>query len=219
MAQFKVLVKAFLEGYFKVVLLVLLWVASFLGGKFEKLLEIFLSMFWRPELKAKDVVFHVTVHPEGDEFQGKNQMTTIVRADQYFEVTIGLTDAYGNAVGADGIDGLPVWSSSDDSIAVVEAAADGLSAKVTPTGKTGAAQVNVLIDAQPGEGEQELVGVLDVTVVSGKATILSLSPTIFDKAPEGGTDPETPEQPEQPEEPEQPVEGGEGGEGEQPAQP
>lgn len=68
-----------------------------------------------------------------------------------------------------------VWASSDESILIVEAAPDGLSAVATTVGPLGNAQVQVFADARIGEGEVQLPGILDVEVISSEAASLNIA--------------------------------------------
>lgn len=74
-------------------------------------------------------------------------------------------DAAGNIAS---VDGVPEWSSSDDSIGTVTASDDGLSATVTANA-TGTAQVQLRADANLGDGVTELGGVADFEVVAAEA--------------------------------------------------
>lgn len=73
------------------------------------------------------------------------------------------------------LDGPPVWTSSDPTVATVEAAPDGLSALVKATDNLGPVQVNVVADVVMGEEVKPLVGVLDVTVVAGETVSLGIT--------------------------------------------
>ena len=73
------------------------------------------------------------------------------------------------------VDGVPVWSSSDDTVLTVVAAADGMSAEAVTTGKLGSAQVNVTADADLGEGTKSITGVLDIEVKASDAVSLEVS--------------------------------------------
>lgn len=71
------------------------------------------------------------------------------------------------------LDGIPDWTSSDDTVATVVASTDGLSAVVTAV-DLGSCQINVSADADLGAGVVALSGALDVTVVGGQAVSLSI---------------------------------------------
>lgn len=97
--------------------------------------------------------------------------------DKTAAAAVAYVDAKGNPAV---VDGVPVWSSSDESIVTVAAAADGLSAVVTPVGPLGAAQVKVEADADLGAGITPIITLADVEVVGGQAVAgnvsLSLNP-------------------------------------------
>jgi uncharacterized protein YjdB len=73
------------------------------------------------------------------------------------------------------LDGVPVWSTSDEAIATVEAAADGLTALVKAV-TVGTAQISVVADADLDVGEQrEITGLLDIEVKAGEAVTLGIT--------------------------------------------
>ena len=69
------------------------------------------------------------------------------------------------------VDGVPTWSVSDDTVANLVAAADGLSCEVF-AGFPGTAQVVVEADADLGAGVTPLTGTLDLIVEAGAAVSL-----------------------------------------------
>ena len=73
------------------------------------------------------------------------------------------------------VDGAPAWAVTDESAAKLEVAEDGMSAVLTPTGVAATFQVQVKADADLGEGVKELLGSLDVEVLSGEAVSLEIS--------------------------------------------
>lgn len=105
--------------------------------------------------------------------QGDLTMAFQLRADQKVSISVSFVDAQGNPAVADDT---PVWDSSDASIVSVVAAPDGLSAVATASGVVGTAQVSVKADADLGDGIKEIVGTLDLDIVSGEATSVVLSP-------------------------------------------
>jgi len=72
------------------------------------------------------------------------------------------------------VDGVPVWSSSDETVLTLTVAADGFSAEAVTTGKLGVAQVNVTADADLGDGTKTITGVLDVEVKASEAVALDI---------------------------------------------
>ena len=139
----------------------------------------------------------VTGNPEPIVTKG-SLMSLVLRNDQEVQFQPILEDAHGNVVTT--LDTPPVWSVSDESLGNVTAQEDGFGAVFTPTGKTGTVQVNVLIDALPGEGEEALVGTADIQILAGKVSVIRLEGALRDKVPAQPVNPETPSDP-QPEAP------------------
>lgn len=73
------------------------------------------------------------------------------------------------------VDGVPAWSTSDESVVSLVVAADGMNAEAVATGKVGVAQVNVSADADMGEGVKTITGVLDIEVKASEAVSLDVS--------------------------------------------
>lgn len=118
-------------------------------------------------------------------------MTIIARNDQVITFKPVFEDDYGNEASALG--SIPVWSVSDEAVATIAVSEDGMQAVVTPTGKKGDCQVNMLVDADPSADEVPLVGTADITVMAGMARVVRLTGVLADKP----TDPvETPQEPE-----------------------
>lgn len=99
-------------------------------------------------------------------------MAFLLTADQQVGLSFAATDKYGNPAG---IDGTPTWSSSDESKVTVSVGADGKFATAVTVGPIGTAQVSVRADADLGDGAREVVGVLDIEVIAGEASIVALS--------------------------------------------
>jgi hypothetical protein len=72
------------------------------------------------------------------------------------------------------VDGLPKWSTSDESVLTLSVSEDGLSCEAVTTGKLGTAQVSVVADADLGDGVTEITAVLDVEVKASAAVNLGL---------------------------------------------
>jgi hypothetical protein len=96
-------------------------------------------------------------------------------ATQQCDLTLEVTDSKGNPAT---VDGVPVWSSADETRVSVEAAADGMSATIVAEGPatTQPVQISVTTDADLGEGIKPLVGLLDVTIVGAEATVIAITP-------------------------------------------
>lgn len=105
-------------------------------------------------------------------------MSIVARNDQEVTFSPVFEDEYGNKVS---LDAKPTWSLSNADVASLKVSEDGLSAVVTPTGLVGTVQLNVLIDADPGQGVEPLVGVADITIVGGKVKTIRLTGVVTDK--------------------------------------
>lgn len=74
------------------------------------------------------------------------------------------------------IDGVPVWTNSDEAILTLTVADDGLSAEVITTGAIGSAKVSVEVDADlSGDGVATVTEEIDITVGPSRASALNLS--------------------------------------------
>ena len=97
-------------------------------------------------------------------------MALVLPADHKVVASIEPIDANGNHAS---IDGVPVWTSSSDSIATVSPHPDDgsgvYSADVVPGTALGSCQINVTADADLGSGITTITGLLDVQVVGGQA--------------------------------------------------
>lgn len=109
---------------------------------------------------------------EGITYVGDNM---IVKAGQFFSANLKAVDKFGNAAVLDA-ENPPVFASSNPEVATVEAAADGMSAVVTSTGKVGTAQISVTADAVVGPDEKLIVGTLELEVLPGDAVTVTLEP-------------------------------------------
>lgn len=106
-------------------------------------------------------------------------MSTVVRSDEIVTFQPVFEDAFGNV--ADQLGSAPVWSVSDESIGSLEVSEDGLVAVFTPTGKKGTTQIALLVDSDPGVDEEVLAGTAELTVLSGKATVVKLTGVLSDR--------------------------------------
>ena len=130
-------------------------------------------------------------------------MALTLTSVQQAALSISAVDAKGNPAPVENV----VYTGSDPNILVVRAdPAD--ETKATVLARTvGTAQVTVKADADIGEGEKELMGLLDVEVVAAEAVALSITAgTPEDQpAPGEGVPPTTITEPPHPE---QPIAGG-----------
>ncbi len=86
--------------------------------------------------------------------------------DKTLPATVAYVDAKGNPAT---VDGAPVWASSNEGVATVAAAADGMSASIVPGSTLGDTDITVTADADLGSGIVQLIATGTVTVVAGQA--------------------------------------------------
>jgi hypothetical protein len=99
-------------------------------------------------------------------------MALVLTDSQQAPLQINPTTKKGNPAP---IDGDPVWGTSDAEVVTLEVdPTDAKKVVAKATGKLGTAQVNVSVDADMGSGFEELVGLLDVEVVAGKAATVGI---------------------------------------------
>lgn len=92
---------------------------------------------------------------------------------QTIALSVAFFDKAGNAAA---VDGLPKWGVSDESLASLEVAKDGLSAVLKPLGKAGSVKVLLSADADLGEGLKEIVGESEEIMITGlEASVITLS--------------------------------------------
>jgi len=90
--------------------------------------------------------------------------TPVLAHWQEFDAAVtGVVDASGAPTTFDGI---PVWESTDEDVAGIQAAADGMSALVYSTDTDGTATVTVTGDGKHGEDVVPIVAVMTVIVSS-----------------------------------------------------
>ena len=133
-----------------------------------------LKFFCPPEKKKRRskkllLSFCVSEKP----FYAHGRILMLVLTDSQF-VTLNVTPVT-KAGNSATIDGAPKWSVSDESVLTLEVSEDGLSCKAVTTGKLGDAQVNVVADADMGEGVVEITGVLEVSVKAGAAASVAVT--------------------------------------------
>lgn len=97
----------------------------------------------------------------------------ILTVSQKVALTVEFKDSKGNVAP---VDGVPVWASSDETVATVSASTDGMSATALATGKVGLAQISVTADADLDPGEQrELAATLDLDIRPNEAVTAGIS--------------------------------------------
>lgn len=103
--------------------------------------------------------------------EGDTVMALLLTTTQKVTLSIQPVDAKGFPAR---VDGVPVWSVSDASVANLVTSADGLSVEVF-AGFPGTAQVLVEADADLGAGSRPLQGTLDLIVEPGEAVSLTIT--------------------------------------------
>lgn len=87
-------------------------------------------------------------------------------------LSIAIKDAKGNPAQ---VDGIPVWSVTDPSLASLNVSADGMSADLLASGPLGSCQVQVNADADLGAGVTSILGTLDLTIIAGDAVSIDIA--------------------------------------------
>ena len=95
-----------------------------------------------------------------------------LKVSQSLPLFVAFVDAKGNVAT---VDGAPAWAVSDESLATLVVAADGLSAVIMPVGPLGSFKVQVKADADLGGGVKEILGELDIELVGGEAVAVNIS--------------------------------------------
>ena len=141
---------------------------------------------------------NLVLHFEGGYSVGGDDLMLTLTSTQKAALSVTAVDAKGNPAPVENV----VFSGSDPAVAVVQQNASDPT-KATVFGRTiGTMQVKVTADADIGEGEKELAGLLDVEVVAAEAVALGITAgTPEEQVPEETTITEPPH-------PEQPIAGG-----------
>lgn len=127
--------------------------------------------------RAVKLLFNVVI----DGVLHKGVRNLQAKPSQEFDVTLGFTDAQNNPAT---VQGVPVWTNSNDTIISMVPAADGLSAVIGGIQGTGTGQITVTADADLGDGVTDIIGILDVEIISGQATVITLNTgPLRDKTP------------------------------------
>ncbi len=99
-------------------------------------------------------------------------MAIILTTEQKITLAVAPKTASGNVAT---LDGPPTWTVSDEAVAELVVAEDGLSATVVAK-TAGAVQVTVTADADLDANEtREIAGVLDILIVPAEAVTLGIS--------------------------------------------
>ena len=105
--------------------------------------------------------------------QDRSEEMLVLKDSQKVTLTVAPVDAAGNPAK---VDGAPAWEivGTNPECLAVTPSDDGLSATVVAQGPLGTAQVQVTADADLGEGNVPITGLLDVEVVAGDAVSLNI---------------------------------------------
>lgn len=106
--------------------------------------------------------------------------TMFLKVTESKKFQIKITDRFGNEAK---VDGAPKWAVTDESLATLVVAEDGMSATVAPTGVMGSFKVQVTADADLGEGVKPLLGELAIDLVAGEAEIIAIGEAPVEEAP------------------------------------
>lgn len=117
-------------------------------------------------LTTPEPVFYTII--EGQKQRIKNMKLQVI---QKLPVSVSFQDKLGNAAA---VDGLPSWALTDESLAKLEIAADGMSAMVIPLGPVGSFKVQVSADADLGEGVKSILGELDIDLLPAEAVVVQI---------------------------------------------
>lgn len=120
---------------------------------------------------------------KGDEPKGETVVQKIdkrgvtmafeMTATQKVLVSVAFTDVKGNPAR---VDGVPEWATDNSDVLSIVPAADGLSCEVLAVGVVGTGNVQVRADADMGVGVVPVIGILEVSITAGPASVVALTP-------------------------------------------
>lgn len=94
-----------------------------------------------------------------------------LKITQKLPLSVEFQDKLGNPAK---VDGAPVWAVSDETLATLSVAADGMSAELVPTGAIGEFKVQVSADADLGEGVKSILGELAIELLPAEAVSVAI---------------------------------------------
>lgn len=94
-----------------------------------------------------------------------------LKVNQNLPLSVKFEDAKGNEAT---VDGAPIWAVSDEALAKLEVAEDGLSALLIPSGKVGSFKVQCTADGDMGEGSKSIMGEMDIDLLPADAVKVGL---------------------------------------------
>ena len=96
----------------------------------------------------------------------------VTKVSQHQPLSIVAKDVFGNIAT---VDGAPAWSLSDPSLAILDIAADGMSAVLKPIGPVGSLIVQATADADMGAGVVPILASLPVDLIAGTAVSVEMA--------------------------------------------
>jgi len=104
--------------------------------------------------------------------KGELLMAFSLTSTQQVSLAVTVTDKKGNPAKVQD----PSWLTDTPAVLALTPAADNMSCVVSAVGALGTAKVTFSADADMGTGVQQILGTLDVEVVAGTATVVSIQP-------------------------------------------
>lgn len=95
-----------------------------------------------------------------------------IKVTETKSASIVISDIKGNPAQ---VDGAPVWSLTDPSLATLTPSEDGMSCGIAPVGPVGSCTLQVNADADLGEGVVTIAGELPLVFIAGEAVSVSIS--------------------------------------------
>lgn len=121
-----------------------------------------------PKPEASYIKFFKLVNGQKIPLEGK----MFLKVSDNLPLSIEIKDKFGNAAK---VDGKPGWAVTDESLGTVEVSEDGMSALFKPVGTAGVLKLQVKADADLGEGVKEILGELDLELISGEAVTIAIA--------------------------------------------
>lgn len=138
---------------------------------FLKLLLCWLSGQQQPPVPAPTIRVRAEFSDSFSTVRGELPMAFRIATNQSITLHLTAADKTGRPAPVENC----VWSVADPATATIEAAADGLSAKVSALGTPGRVSGEVRADSRIGDGENILVGTFEVEIVPREASQLTIT--------------------------------------------
>ncbi len=127
-----------------------------------------IELYLRPEGVAYRIEFYSIINGRETRVEKMN-----LQQGEKAKLTLKIADKGGNPAKVQ--DDKVAWSVSDESLGALNVAADGMSAEYVPNGKAGTLTIQAKGDADLGEGVKEIMGEIQIDVLSGEAVVFELS--------------------------------------------